>query len=177
MIPDKVREYLDEYIYQEVYVQIAVIKGKEKGTTKSAINKYLSSNHFKDLSVGKPYDHFIDGLKEKCLSKIIDSPMKDKKIDDELIKELQQKLKELNKDELEDTYWEIETGNYLNGKQVIELEQERNQMIKKLNFENNNNKDDIFYEIIIDFCKKYEELCIKKYPEAPLPLEILKSSN
>ena len=50
MIPEKVIEHLEEYISQEVYVQIAVIKGKEKGTTKSAINKYFSSNHFKDLS-------------------------------------------------------------------------------------------------------------------------------
>jgi hypothetical protein len=54
MIPEKVREHLEEYISQEVYVQIAVIKGKEKGTTKSAINKYFSSNHFKDLSDGRP---------------------------------------------------------------------------------------------------------------------------
>ena len=27
MIPFKIKEYLDNYIYQEVYVQIAVIKG------------------------------------------------------------------------------------------------------------------------------------------------------
>ena len=30
MIPDKVREHLEEYVSQEVYVQIAVIKGKKK---------------------------------------------------------------------------------------------------------------------------------------------------
>ena len=30
---------------------------------------------------------------------------------------------------------------------------------------------------IMDFCKKYEELCIIKYPDAPLPLEILESIN
>ncbi len=41
MIPEKVREHFEEYINQEVYVQIAVIKGKEKITTKSAINKYF----------------------------------------------------------------------------------------------------------------------------------------
>ena len=29
MIPPKVKEYLNEYINQEVYVQIAIIKGKE----------------------------------------------------------------------------------------------------------------------------------------------------
>jgi len=33
MIPKKVKDHLDEYINQEVYVQIAIIKGKEKGTT------------------------------------------------------------------------------------------------------------------------------------------------
>jgi hypothetical protein len=177
MIPEKVREHLEEYISQEVYVQIAVIKGKEKGTTKSAINKYFSSNHFKDLSDGRPYDHFIDGLKDKCLLKLINSPMRDKETEDEVIKELQSKLNNLSKDELKDTYWEIETGEYLTGKQVKELENERDQMIKQLDLENNSNKTDEVYETIIGFCKKYEELCTKKYPEAPLPLEILKSFN
>ena len=71
MIPEKVTEFLNEYISQEVYVQIAVIKGKEKVSTKSAINKYFNSNHFKDLSDGKPYSHFIDGLRDKCLNKLI----------------------------------------------------------------------------------------------------------
>ena len=170
MIPDKVKEYLNEYINQEVYVQIAVIKGKEKVSTKLAIYKYFNSNHFKDLSNGKPYDHFIDGLKDKCLSKLINSPMRDKKTEDKEIKDLQNKLNELNKNELEDTYWEIETGNYLDGNQIKELEKERDQIIKKLNFENNE-----VYKIIISFCKKYEELCVEKYPEAPLPLEILKT--
>ena len=177
MIPDKIKEYLNEYISQEVYVQIAVIKGKEKVSTKSAINKYLNSNHFKDLSDGKPYDHFIHGLRDKCLNKLINSPMRDKETDDEVIKELQKKLNKLNKDELKDTYWEIETGNYLNGNQINELEEEKDQMIRKLDNKNNKFKDNEVYEIIISFCKKYEELCIKKYPEAPLPLEILKSFN
>ena len=177
MIPVKVKEYLDEYISQEVYVQIAVIKGKEKVSTQSAINKYFNSNHFKDLSDGKPYDHFIDSLRDKCLSKLINSPMKDKETDDEVIKELQKKLNELNIDELEDTYWEIETGNYLNGKQIKEIEKEKDQMIRKLDHKNNRNKDNEVYEVIISFCKNYEELCVKKYPEAPLPLEILKTFN
>ena len=177
MIPVKVKEYLDEYISQEVYVQIAVIKGKEKVSTQSAINKYFNSNHFKDLSDGKPYDHFIDSLRDKCLSKLINSPMKDKETDDEVIKELQKKLNELNIDELEDTYWEIETGNYLNGKQIKEIEKEKDQMIRKLDHKNNRNKDNEAYEVIISFCKNYEELCVKKYPEAPLPLEILKTFN
>ena len=39
MIPPKIKEHLDNYIHQEVYVQIAVIKGKEKVSTKEAINK------------------------------------------------------------------------------------------------------------------------------------------
>ena len=172
MIPEKVKEHLDEYIHQEVYVQISIIMGKEKKTIKSAINKYLSSNHFKDFSDGKPYDHFIDGLRDKCLSKLIDSPMRDKQTDDEIIIALQKKLNELNKEELEDTFWEIETGNFLNGKQIRELEQERDQIVKKLNLKNNE-----VYEILIGFCKKYEELCVKKYPEAPLPLKILKPTN
>ena len=177
MIPNKIKEYLNEYINQEVYVQIAIIKGKEKASTKSAINKYFNSDHFKDLSDGKPFDYFIDGLRDKCLGKLINSPMRDKETDDEVIKELQKKLNELNKDELENTYWEIETGNYLSGKQINELEQEKDQMIKKLNFKNDINQNNEVYEIILGFCKKYEELCIKKYPEAPLPLEVLKSFN
>ena len=67
MIPQKVKEHLEEYINQEVYVQVAIIKGKEKVSTKSAIDKYFNTNHFKDLSEGKPYDHFIDGLKDKTI--------------------------------------------------------------------------------------------------------------
>ena len=45
MISQKVKNHLEEYINQEVYVQIAIIKGKEKGSTHSAINKYFDSNH------------------------------------------------------------------------------------------------------------------------------------
>jgi hypothetical protein len=173
MIPTKVKKHLDEYIYQEIYVQIALIKGKEKGTTKSAINKYFSSNHFKELIEGKPYNHFIDELRDKCLSKLINSPMKSKDSNDEVIKELQKKLNELSKEELENTYWEIETGEYLDNKQVNELESERDKMIEKLDLK----KKDEVYETIVNYCKKYEELCNTKYPEAPLPLEILKSLN
>ena len=177
MIPQKVKDHLEEYISQEVYVQIAVIKGKEKVTTKVAIGKYFNSNHYKDLSSGKPYNHFIEGLKDKCLIKLSNSPMKNKETNDEVIKDLQNKLKELGADELKDTYWEIETGEYLNGKQIKELELQRDKMIKQINLENNDKEIDEVYEIIISFCRKYEELCIKKYPEAPLPLEILKSLN
>ena len=177
MIPEKITEHLDNYIHQEVYVQIAVIKGKEKGTTKAAINKYFSSNHFRDLSMGKPYDHFIDGLKDKCLIKLINSPMRDKSTEDEVIKELQAKLNELKDEELKDIYWEIETGEYLNGAQLKELEKKRDDMIDQLNLEKNDQNEDQVHEVIISFCKKYEELCLAKYPEAPLPLEILKSFN
>ena len=173
MIPIKIKEYLDNYIHQEVYVQIAVIKGKEKVSTKAAINSYFNSNHFRDLSEGRPYDHFIDGLNDKCLIKLINSPMKDKETKDEVIKELQKKLKELSTEELKNTYWEIETGEFVNKDQIKELEQQRDQMIENLDLKN---KDSV-HKILMDFCKKYEELCIVKYPDAPLPLEILKSTG
>ena len=173
MIPIKIKEYLDNYIHQEVYVQIAVIKGKEKVSTKAAINSYFNSNHFRDLSEGRPYDHFIDGLNDKCLIKLINSPMKNKETNDEVIKELQKKLKELSTEELENTYWEIETGEFLNKDQIKELEQERDQMIKSLDLKNK----DYVHQVITNFCKKYEKLCSVKYPDAPLPLEILKSIN
>ena len=173
MIPIKIREHLENYIFQEVYVQIAVIKGKEKVSTKDAINSYFNSNHFRDLSEGRPYDHFIDGLNDKCLFKLTDSPMKDKETNDEVIKELQKKLKELSNDELKNTFWEIETGEFVNNDQIKELEKERDQMIESLDLKD---KDNV-YKVVINFCKKYEELCSLKYPDAPLPLEILKTIN
>ena len=173
MIPIKIKEHLDNYIYQEVYVQIAVIKGKEKITTEAAISLYFDSNHFGDLLEGRPYDHFIDGLNDKCLIKLIDSPMKDKVTDDKVIIELQKKLKELSSNELKNTFWEIETGEFINNNQIKELIQKRDQMIKSLDLKN---KDNV-YKLIMSFCKKYEELCSLKYPDAPLPLEILKSFN
>jgi hypothetical protein len=99
--------------------------------------------------------------------------MKDKETDDEVIKELQKKLKELSNEELENTFWEIETGEFVNNNQIKELEQERDQMIESLDLKNKDNA----HKILMDFCRKYEELCIVKYPDAPLPLEILKSIN
>ena len=174
MIPKKVKDHLDEYINQEVYVQIAIIKGKEKGTTHSAINKYFISNHFKDLSEGRPYDHFIEGLKDKCLIKLKDSPMRNKETNDEIIKELQHKLNNLTDDELNNTYWEIETGEFFSSDQIKELEDDRNNLIEKLDL---SKKDADVYQAITSFCKSYEILCQNKYPEAPLPLEILKSTN
>ena len=174
MIPLKVKEHLDEYINQEVYVQIAIIKGKEKISTNSAIDKYFNSNHFKDLSEGKPYDHFIDGLRDKCLGKLKDSPMKNKQSTDKTILELQDKLNNLNDKDLDNTYWEIETGEFFSSDQIKELESNRNELIEKLDI--TKNKNEVFQTIII-FCKNYEKLCQQKYPEAPLPLEILKSIN
>ena len=174
MIPLKVKEHLDEYINQEVYVQIAIIKGKEKISTNSAIDKYFNSNHFKDLSEGKPYDHFIDGLRDKCLGKLKDSPMKNKQSTDKTILELQDKLNNLNDKDLDNTYWEIETGEFFSSDQIKELESNRNELIEKLDITKNKNE---VFQTIVSFCKNYEKLCQQKYPEAPLPLEILKSIN
>ena len=174
MIPLKVKEHLDEYINQEVYVQIAIIKGKEKISTNSAIDKYFNSNHFKDLSEGKPYDHFIDGLRDKCLGKLKDSPMKNKQSTDKTILELQDKLNNLKDEDLDNTYWEIETGEFFSSDQIKELESNRNELIEKLDITKNKNE---VFQTIISFCKNYEKLCQQKYPEAPLPLEILKSIN
>ena len=174
MISQKVKDHLEEYINQEVYIQISIIKGKEKGSTHSAINKYFTSNHFKDLSNGRPYDHFIDGLKDKCLGKLKNSPMRNKQTNDETIKELQKKLNDLSDEELNNTFWEIETGEFFSSDQIKELEEDRNNFIIKLDL---SKKEDEVYKAIMSFCKSYEELCKKKYPEAPLPLEILKSIN
>ena len=174
MIPKKAKDHLDVYINQEVYVQIAIIKGKEKVSTEAAIYKYFNSNHFKDLSEGRPYDHFIDGLRDKCLGKLKNSPMKDKQTDDETIKELQNKLNNLNDSELDNTYWEIETGEFFSSNQIKELKNSRDDLIKKLNLSKNEKE---VYQTILSFCESYEKLCQKKYPEAPLPLELLKSIN
>ena len=176
MIPQKVTDHLDEYISQEIYVQIAVIKGKEKVSTEVAINKYFSSNHFRDLVEGRPYDHFIEGLRDKCLGKLKNSPMRNKQTDDPTIIELQNKLNKLSDAELHNTYWEIETGEFFTGEQIKELEEMRNNLISKL-ITKENSKQDSVLKIIMGFCETYEKLCQKKYPEAPLPLEILKSVN
>jgi len=168
MLSNKIQNYLNEYINQEVYVQVAVVKGKNKITTSDAISKYFKSNHFKGLAEGKPYNTFLGDLEEKCLRKLIDSPMRNNKNDDEIIIELQKKLRELTKEELNDTYWEVETGEFLRGQDIKEIEEERDTLIKFLI-----SKDEA-YETILTLCKNYEILCKEKYPEAPLPLEILK---
>jgi hypothetical protein len=171
MLSNKIKEYLSEYISQEVYVQVAVAKGKNKITTKAAITKYFDSNHFKGLANGKPYNAFLDDLKDKCLGKLINSPMKDSKSDDKIIIELQKKLHTLKVDELNDTYWEVETGEYLCGQDIKEIEGERDILIKFLISE------DKAHDTVSTLCKNYENLCKKKYPEAPLPLEILDNKN
>ena len=175
MLPVSVTDHIEEYVSQEIYVQVAIIKGKEKISTDSAIKKYFVSNHFKELSLGKPYDHFIDGLRDKCLGKLKNSPMRNTETDDETIIMLQKKLNELSGVELEDTYWEIETGEFFSGEQIKELEKNCSELIKELNLLNKNKKE--VQKTIMSFCENYEKLCQKKYPEAPLPLEILKSVN
>ena len=176
MIPQKVIEHLEEYISQEIYVQIAIIKGKEKVSNDLAINKYFETNHFRDLSEGRPYDHFIEGLRDKCLGKLKNSPMRNKQTDDPTILELQNKLNNLSDKELDNTYWEIETGEFFTGEQIKELEDNRDKLISELKI-NTNTNENLVLKIIIDFCQSYETLCQKKYPAAPLPLEILKSVN
>ena len=171
MLSDKIKEYLTEYISQEVYVQVALAKGKNKVSTKAAIEKYFESNHFAGLAQGKPYNTFLDDLKDKCLGKLVNSPMKDSKTDDEIIIELQRKLNTLNIEELNDTYWEVETGEYLSEKDIKEIELERDTLIKFLT-----SKDEA-HDTVSTLCKNYEKLCKEKYPEAPLPLEILKNNN
>ena len=167
MLSDKIKEHLNEYISQEVYVQVAVAKGKNKITTNAAINKYFESNHFKGLAEGKPYNTFLTDLEDKCLGKLTNSPMRDSQTDDKIILELQKKLNELNIEELNDTFWEVETGEFLRGQDIKEIEGERDTLIKFLTSKDEAN------ETISTLCKNYEKLCKEKYPEAPLPLEIL----
>ena len=167
MLSDKIKDYLNENISQEVYVQVAVAKGKNKITTNAAINKYFESNHFKGLAEGKPYNTFLSDLEDKCLGKLLNSPMRDSKSNDKIIIELQKKLNELKNEELNDTYWEVETGEFLKGQDVKEIEEERDSLIKFLTSKDEAN------ETIATLCKNYEKLCKEKYPEAPLPLEIL----
>ena len=100
--------------------------------------------------------------------------MRNKQTNDDIIKELQNKLNNLSEDELKNTYWEIETGEFFSNEQMKELESDRNSFVEKLDL---STKEDDVYQTIISFCKSYEILCQEKYPEAPLPLEILKSTN
>ena len=171
MLSKNIKDYLNEYISQEVYVQVAVAKGKNKITTNVAINKYFESNHFKGLAEGKPYNTFLSDLKDKCLEKLRNSPMRNSKTDDEIIIELQRKLNTLKIEELNDTYWEVETGEYIRGQDIKEIEEERDNLIKFLTSKDEAN------ETITTLCKNYEKLCKEKYPEAPLPLEIIDNKD
>ena len=167
MLSNNIKDYLNEYISQEVYVQVAVAKGKNKISTNAAISKYFESNHFTGLVKGKPYNTFLDDLKDKCLGKLVNSPMKNSKSEDETIVELQRKLNSLKSEELNNTYWEVETGEFLSTQDIKEIELERDTLIKFLT-----SKDEA-HDTVITLCKNYEKLCKEKYPEAPLPLEIL----
>ena len=171
MLSDKIKDYLNEHISQEVYVKVAVAKGKNKISTNAAISKYLESNHFTGLAEGKPYNTFLDDLKDKCLDKLLNSPMRDSKTEDEIIIELQRKLNTLKIEELNHTYWEVETGEYLSGQDIKEIELERDTLIKFLNSKNE------AHDTVSTLCKNYEKLCKEKYPEAPLPLEILDTKH
>jgi hypothetical protein len=102
--------------------------------------------------------------------------MKNKQSDDPTIIEIQNKLNHLSDDELNNTYWEVETGEFFTGEQIKELEANRDNLISSLIINENLKKDTVF-TTIIGFCETYEKLCQKKYPEAPLPLDILKSIN
>ena len=167
MLSKKIKDYLNEYISQEVYVQVAVVKGKNKITTNAAINKYFESNHFKGLAEGKPYNTFLTDLEDKCLGKLTNSPMRDSKSNDEIILELKKKLNDLKTEELNDTYWEVETGEFLSGQDIKEIEEERDTLINFLTSKKE------AHETILTLCKNYEKLCKEKYPEAPLPLNFL----
>ena len=168
MLSSRIKDYLNEYISQEVYVQVAVAKGKNKISTNAAISKYFESNHFIGLAEGKPYNTFLDDLKDKCLGKLVNSPMKDSKTDDEIIIELQRKLNTLKIEELNNTFWEVETGEYLNGINIEEIELERDTLIKFLT-----SKDEA-HDTVSTLCKNYEKLCKEKYPEALLLLDMSK---
>ena len=93
--------------------------------------------------------------------------MRSKKTNDEIIIELQKKLNELKTQELNDTYWEVETGEYLNGQDIKEIEEERDTLIEFLT------SKEKAHDTVSTLCKNYEKLCKEKYPEAPLPLGIL----
>ena len=69
-------------------------------------------------------------------------------------------------EELNDTYWEVETGEFLRGQDIKEIEEERDTLIRYLT-----SKDEA-HDTISTLCKNYEKLCKEKYPDAPLPLEI-----
>ena len=132
--------------------------------------------------VSSTYTYFIASDKGRE-ALIIDPVLENVEIYIQLLKELNLKLvkvidthihadhitaaSKLKNDELNDTYWEVETGEFLKGQDVKEIEEERDTLIKFLTSKDEAN------ETIATLCKNYEKLCKEKYPEAPLPLEIL----
>ena len=57
--------------------------------------------------------------------------MKNKQTDDKTIKDLQKKLNESSDEELNNTFWEIETGEFFSSDQIKELQEDRNNLIIK----------------------------------------------
>ena len=83
-------------------------------------------------------------------------------------------LEEIPKDQLD--HFKINVKEWLDlDSQIKELEKNCSELIKKVNLSNKDKKEVL--KTIMSFCENYEKLCQKKYPEAPLPLEILKSIN
>ena len=85
--------------------------------------------------------------------------MRDKNTEDETIKLLQKKLNDLSDEELEDTYWEIETAEFFSGEQIIELEKNCSELIKELNLSNKIKKK--FKKLSCVFVKTMKS-CVKK---------------
>ena len=69
----------------------------------------------------------------------------------------------------------INSLQFFSGEQIKELEKNCSELIRDLNLLNKNKKE--VQKTIMSFCENYEKLCQKKYPDAPLPLEILKTKN
>jgi hypothetical protein len=110
---------------------------------------YGSWSHFPYFDFDKNLDE-IENNEVQCFSKLE-----------------KRRIEKLKTDELNNTYWEVETGEFLKSQDLKEIEEERDTLIKFLI-----SKDDA-NETISTLCKNYEKLCKEKYPEAPLPLEIL----
>ena len=78
--------------------------------------------------------------------------MKDKETNDQVLQELPKKLQELSSDDLKNTFWEIETGEFVNKDQITELELERDQMINSLDLKDKA----IVHQVLVAFCNKYD---------------------
>ena len=78
----------------------------------------------------------------------------DSKTDDEIIIELQRKLNTLKIEELNDTYWEVETGEYLRGHDIKEIEEERDTLIKFLTSKDEANETVALFAKIMKNCAR-----------------------